>query len=86
MLLEYACEKIFTYLLTNQNNRILTHNVAYSYDNGGRLAQVIDSATNPPTTELYAWNNDNTLASSPGPWLYPPVRLQRREPAAEHLA
>ncbi len=37
---------------------------AYSYDNGRRLSQVIDSATN--LTEEYTWNADNTLATIHG--------------------
>ncbi len=41
------------------------HDGAYSYDNGGRLSQVIDCATN--LTEEYTWNADNTLATMPGP-------------------
>ncbi len=46
-------------------NGVTVHNGAYSYDNGGRLSQVIDSATN--LTEEYTWNADNTLATMPGP-------------------
>ena len=45
-------------------NGVTVHNGAYSYDGGGRLVQVVDSATN--LTEEYAWNADGTLASMPG--------------------
>jgi len=44
---------------------VVVHNGSYSYDGGGRLAQVVDSATN--QTEVYVWNGDGTLASAPGP-------------------
>ena len=43
---------------------VTVHNGAYSYDGGGRLVQVVDSATN--EIESYAWNADGTLASMPG--------------------
>ena len=46
-------------------NGITTHNGAYSYDGAGRLSQVVDSATG--LTEVYTWNPDGTMASSPGP-------------------
>ncbi|HLI48263.1 MAG TPA: hypothetical protein VKV18_06175 [Chthonomonas sp.] len=46
-------------------NGVVVHNGSYSYDGGGRLAQVVDSATN--QTEVYGWNGDGTLASAPGP-------------------
>ena len=46
-------------------NGITTHNGTYFYDGAGRLAQVVDSATG--LTEVYTWNPDGTLATSPGP-------------------
>jgi YD repeat-containing protein len=53
-------------------NGVVVHNGSYSYDGGGRLAQVVDGATN--QTEVYGWNEgegvgleDGTLASAPGP-------------------
>ena len=47
------------------NGRMASSNTCrYSYDNGGRLSQAIDSATN--LTEEYTWNADNTLATMPG--------------------
>ncbi|HLH78951.1 MAG TPA: hypothetical protein VKV29_01570 [Chthonomonas sp.] len=46
-------------------NGVVVHNGSYSYDGGGRLAQVVDGATN--QTEVYGWNGDGTLASAPGP-------------------
>ncbi|WP_155850522.1 RHS repeat protein [Chthonomonas calidirosea] len=46
-------------------NGVPVHMGSYSYDGGGRLVQVVDSATN--TTEVYSWNATGTLASAPGP-------------------
>ncbi len=46
-------------------NGVTTHNGTYTYDGAGRLITVVDTATS--TTESYVWNNDGTLASSPGP-------------------
>lgn len=43
------------------------HDGQYSYDGAGRLYEVYDTAPNPPVTEDYTWNDDGTLASSPGP-------------------
>ena len=45
-------------------NGVTSHNGTYTYDDSGRLTQCVDTATG--ITETYAWNNDNTLASSPG--------------------
>ena len=44
---------------------VASHNGTYTYDNAGRLTQCVDSTTG--LTEIYTWNNDGTLASSPGP-------------------
>jgi YD repeat-containing protein len=46
-------------------NGVTSHDGTYSYDDAGRLTQVVDAATQ--ATELYAWNADDTLASYPGP-------------------
>ena len=54
--------RLGAYVVTNG---MVVHNGTYSYDPAGRLIQVIDSATG--LTETYVWNNDGTLASSPGP-------------------
>jgi len=61
----------YTYDKTNRRktavvvtNGVTTHNGTYYYDGAGRLTQVIDIATN--TTEVYTWNDDGTLATSPG--------------------
>ena len=61
----------YTYDKTNRRktavvvtNGTTTHNGTYTYDGAGRLTQVVDSATS--TTEVYTWNNDGTLATSPG--------------------
>ena len=46
-------------------NGVTVHDGAYSYDNGGRLSQVIDSATNIPIE--YTWHADNTPATMSAP-------------------
>ena len=65
---------VYTYDQSNRRltaktiaNGVVTHNGVYTYDKSGRLSQVVDSATTPATTELYAWNADGTMASYPGP-------------------
>jgi len=61
----------YTYDKTNRRktavvvtNGTTTHNGTYTYDGAGRLTQVVDTATS--TTEVYTWNADGTLATSPG--------------------
>ena len=61
----------YTYDKTNRRKTALvvtngttTHNGTYTYDGAGRLTQVVDSATR--LTEVYTWNADGTLATSPG--------------------
>ena len=63
---------VYTYDMSNRRktafvitNGVTTHHGTYTYDGAGRLSQVVDSATS--LTEIYTWNNDGTLASSPGP-------------------
>ena len=63
---------VYSYDMSNRRktafvitNGVTTHHGAYTYDTAGRLSQVVDSATS--LTETYTWNNDGTLASSPGP-------------------
>ena len=62
----------YTYDMSNRRktalvitNGVTTHNGTYTCDGAGRLSQVVDSATG--LMEVYTWNNDGSLASSPGP-------------------
>ena len=44
---------------------VVSHNATYTYDDAGRLTQVVDAANN--TTEVFTWYPDGTVASYPGP-------------------
>ena len=48
-------------------NSVVSHNGTYSYDDAGRLTNVADTVSSSGLGGNYAWNNDGTLASYPGP-------------------
>lgn len=63
---------MYTYFADNQRetavvvtNGTTVHNGTYSYDNAGRLSQVVDTATS--LTENDSWNANGTLQAMPGP-------------------